>query len=145
MRTIALVVATWLLAGCYAYSPLATDAARGGADIRVALTDAGARELASYLGRDVETVDGRLVASDSAGLTLSVRTTTTSSGVESYWRGERVLIPAAVVASTQVRRLSRTRSALVAAGIVAGAAAIGTAATVSTRGSRGGRGDRPPG
>jgi hypothetical protein len=132
-----------VLAGCYTYA-VPQGALRGGTRIRVGLTDAGSDALAGYLGRGVESVEGTyLPDSDSAAVVVAVTTTTRGNGVESYWSGERVSIPRTAVASIRERRLSRSRTGLTAAAVVAGVVGLGSAFGSAISGG-GPHGNPPP-
>ena len=107
--------------GCYRYVPLATPQPQTGTHIAALLSDSGAAELADYLGPDVTSIDGRLVNSSPDELQISVSTIVVRGGGESFWKGEMVCVPRRLVSGIQERKLSGSRSGLVATiGLAAG-------------------------
>ncbi len=117
--------------GCYGlYAPETSTLT--GRDLELMLTDSGSAMLIPRVGASVEAVSGRLLT-DSAGVySLSVESTRRRDGVENGWRGERVDIPHALVASLAERRFSPARTTLFAGAI--------TAALVVIKGIFGGSG-----
>lgn len=112
MRVETLIAAACLTAGCYNYSPLTQPTPEPGAYVSVTLTDAGAVDLARYLGPSVFVVRGRYVGTDDRGLVVSVASVELTRGDAIAWAGERVTLPNDRIASVQVRQLSKRRSAL---------------------------------
>jgi hypothetical protein len=138
MRIIPLVAI--LLCGCYVNVPLTTrpDA---GERVHVSLTDQGSLDLAQYLGRNIGSVDGRLVDGNDSALTVSVSQVTSRSGEENYWKGETIKLPRRTVATVEGRKLSFWRSGLIGGALVGGLAIlVGSGIT----GNSGGRTVPPP-
>ncbi|HET7551800.1 MAG TPA: hypothetical protein VFK04_10950 [Gemmatimonadaceae bacterium] len=138
MRIIPLVAI--VLCGCYVNVPIATTPDPG-QRVHVSLTDQGSVDLARYLGRNIGSVDGRLLDGNDSTLTLSVEQVTDRSGQEAYWKGETVKLPRQTVATVQGRKLSFWRSGLIG-GALLGALAIVVGSEIG--GSSGGRGTPPP-
>ena len=111
--------AALLLCGCYASYPISMAQARPGTKLRVALTDAGSDSLARYLGPGVESVDGKLLRSSDADLSLGVSQISMRSGIDQYCKGEAVVLPKYSVATVEERKLSKPRTFLLAGAIVA--------------------------
>ena len=140
MRAFFPVLAAVLLGGCHVNVPLASPVPAAGHRVVVRLTDRGSLEMARHVGPSVAELDGRVVAADERQLTLSLVSATTWRGIPSYWSGEEVVVERDYVASMSERRLSRTRSWLLTAGIITAAL---VAATVGGLGGKegGGGGD----
>jgi len=138
MRLVPLVAL--LLCGCYVNVPLSTTPDPG-ERVHVLLTDQGSVDLAQYLGRNVASVDGRLLAGNDSTLTLAVSQVSTRSGDEDYWKGETVDLPRHTVATVQGRKLSLWRSGLIGGALVGGLALI-VGSGISGNGS--GRPSTPP-
>jgi hypothetical protein len=116
-----LAAALLVVAGCYRYVPLATPQPQTGTYIAALLSDSGTAELADYLGPEVTSIDGRLVSSSAEELQISVSTVVARGGGESFWKGETVRVPRRLVSGIQERKLSGSRSGLVATiGLAAG-------------------------
>ena len=109
--------------GCYSYVPLQT-APGPGEEARVRLTDLGSATLAPRIGNGIIAIRGRLLAADSASLTLSVVGVTNRQELEDPWTGEKVVVPRIYVLGFERRTFSTTRSALLAGGVVFGGAAL---------------------
>ena len=136
-----------LAGGCYNYQPVALTPAgtQAGMELVATLTDSGARALAGYLGPEAQAVRGRSLGFDDAGLRLSVTAVETVRGEELTWQGETVTLPRPFIATTQIRRLAKGRTAMLVG--IAIAAIIGTAAGFALIGSAdspGQGGGRPP-
>jgi hypothetical protein len=127
-----------LLCACYVTTPLVSTRPDPGTKLRVQLTDVGSDNLARYLGPGVTTVDGRLLQNSDSALALSVTQVAMRSGQEQFWKGEQVELPRASIAAVQERRLSKTRSVLLAGGIVAALLSLKISGAVGGSSSRGG-------
>ncbi len=138
MRLVPLVAI--LLCGCYVNVPLSTTPDPG-SRVHVLLTDQGSVDLAQYLGRNIGSVDGRLLSGSDSTLTLSVAQVTSRSGDENYWKGETVNLPRHSVATVQGRKLTFWRSGLVGSALVGGLAIIVGSGII---GNSGGRTTTPP-
>lgn len=109
-----------LLAGCYVYKPVGMTSPPNGRNVRLTLTDAGTANLAAELGPSIEAVGGRFTSDSGDAYLLAVSDTRKRNGVEIDWRGEQVSISKSLVATLQQREFSRTRTAAVTAGVIAG-------------------------
>ena len=130
-------------AGCFNYVQVPSADARLGTEVRVALAERGVADLTRFVGPRASTLDGRLVARSDTALTLAVTAITRTTGVEETWPGDQVVVPATAVASVQTRRVSRSRTGLLIAGVIALAAVVGAAFAAVEDVNRGGT--RPPG
>lgn len=142
--TLLLPLAAWSLVGCYAYLPAATvpggDAALAGRTVRVTLTTEGTRRVEPALGAGVVEVEGVLERAWPDSVRVAVRQVATQPTVGG--RGERfassgstVTVPRAAVAGLQVQQLSRSRSAMLAAGVAAALATVASLVSASFGGS----------
>ena len=109
-----------LLAGCYVYRPLGQSTPPAGHQLRLTLTDSGTANLAAQLGPSVEAVGARLLQDTPDAYVVSVIETRKRNGVEMSWLGEQLSISKSVVATVHRREFSRTRTALVSVGTIAG-------------------------
>lgn len=138
MRVMPLVAI--VLCGCYVNVPLATTPAPG-ERVHVSLTDQGSVDLAQYLGRNIGSVDGRLLDGNDSTLVLSVSQVSTRAGEDDFWKGESVTLPRRSIATMEKRKLSFWRSGLIASALVGGLAII---AGSGITGSSGGETVPPP-
>jgi hypothetical protein len=142
MRVSTVLAAACLSAGCYNYSPLATPSPDPGIWVAVTLTDAGAVELAPYLGPNVFVVRGRYVGDAEQGVRIAVSSVELVRGDQVDWKGEQVTLPKIAIASVQVRQLSKRRSALLVGvgltGLVATTAAFALNGGANSAGAPGG-------
>jgi hypothetical protein len=121
MRVVPLIAI--VLCGCYVNVPLAT-VPPPGERVHVALTDQGSVDLAQYLGRNIGSVDGRLLDGNDSTLVLSVSQVSTRGGEDDFWKGESVTLPRRSIATMEKRKLSFWRSGLIASALVGGLAII---------------------
>jgi len=143
MRTTVVIATACLTAGCYNYNPLTTPNPEARTYIAARLTDSGSEDLARYLGPGVFVVRGRYVGEDDRGLLVAVSSVEMKRGDEVSWAGETVALPASYIASLEVRRLAKGRSALLVGvgvtGLVATAAALtlnGSSSPISSSSKR---------
>ena len=106
--------------GCYVYQPLNGGTPPVGEQVELTLTDSGRVALGSQLGPGVLRVDGLLRQVGDGAYEIGVYHVSTISGATANWAGERVRVPIADVSQAGIRKLSRTRSALVAAVVAVG-------------------------
>lgn len=144
--TLLIPVAAWSLVGCYAYLPATSvpggEAAFAGRTVRVTLTADGTRRVESVLGAGVVEVEGVLERATADSLQLAVRRVATATREQFASTGASVTLPRTVVARTGVQTVSRTRTALVAAGVAALVASLASLVSASSGGS--GSGDTGP-
>ena len=128
MRTRAFAVVLFVVVpGCYKYVPVEVSGPPPGARAHVVLSDAGVVEMARWVGPSTRVIEGDVVTANGEGLTLAVRRVERRDGIEEYWKGENVTIPRGAVATSTERKLSRSRTALFGAGVIAAALALGQA------------------
>jgi hypothetical protein len=133
-----------LNAGCYYYQPMQTAAPEPGTYLQIMLTDSGTSHFWPYLGPDVGDLRGRLVTADPKALALSVESVEQRHGQVLSWKGETVTLGREYVARMNERRLSKSRTVLLAAGSVAGFIAALTAFSHFGVGAGGGNGGGQP-
>jgi hypothetical protein len=118
------------LTGCYSYRPLWSGEPAPGSVITFGLTDRGRVALSDRLGPGARNVTGLLTSATDSAYVVSVRTVTYIEGDRvAKWNGEPVDISKHDISGVAERQLSKSRSWL-AAGIVAGALALGTAIVI---------------
>ena len=121
MRNLAWTAALLLGAGCYSYARTPAGAPVPVGPVRVTLADSARGALAPQIGPAGAVLQGQAVGTAPDGsLSLAVTQVTRANGVDEFWRGERVHIPAAALTRIEVRRFDRRRTALLAAGLVGG-------------------------
>ncbi|HLB11170.1 MAG TPA: hypothetical protein VK617_16655, partial [Gemmatimonadaceae bacterium] len=112
-----------------------------GTKLRVSLTDLGADSLARYLGRGVETIDGKLISTTETGVSLAVTQVSTRSGQDQFWKGETVVIPRSSLGTVQARRVNKLKSLLLSGAFVV---ALTTLRLTGVVGNNGGTVGNPP-
>jgi hypothetical protein len=145
-QCLALVATAAALQACYKYVPVETPAAvPTGSEVRAELTDSGVVAVASQVGPSVFRIDGRLVSKTDQSLVLAVGAVTSRrTDIEQLWNGERVTIPESAIGSLQARKISASRTALTAGGLLA--AVVGLYVAFDPNGIFGGGGGKgPPG
>jgi hypothetical protein len=129
-----------LACGCYTSVPIQLAAAPPSTKLVVALTDAGSDSLARYLGPGVETVSGKLLQNGDNGISLAVTQVTMRSGAEQFWKGETVALPKYSIGTVQQRQISKPRTILLSAAILAAAFTVKLSGVGSSNSGR-----QPPG
>lgn len=100
------------LCGCYGYVAPPRGASLAGREAQLSLSDSGAVILASAIGPAAEAITGRVVVDTGSAYIIALSTVRRRDGDETTWRGERVLVPRAVVTDASQRRFSPSRTAL---------------------------------
>ena len=124
MKVAALGVVAVLNASCYTAVRIAGNEARTGRRVELDLTDAGTVEMARQVGPRIRTLTGDVTALTDNELVLALRAVSDVRGIETFWAGEQVTVPRASIGTVAERRLSRGRTALFSAGMLAGLYAI---------------------
>jgi hypothetical protein len=106
--------------GCYEYTSTALGHVQPGQTVHVVLSPSGSAALASTIGANATTLDGRILRGDSGELTLAVTQIERSVGPEEFMRDESITVPAQNAESVTVRRLDRPRTFLTIGAFVAG-------------------------
>ena len=115
MRRMSVVAASLcVVAACYDYHPLTAPSPAEGSYVAATLTDAGSADLTRYLGPDVFVVRGRYLGTGDGGVVVSVASVELKRGNTVPWAGETIVLPHDAVASLDVRRLAKGRTALLA-------------------------------
>jgi hypothetical protein len=117
-----LLVVMGLNTACYVDKPLATTPTAG-QNVSLLVSDQGRVSLGPQLGAGVHVVEGRLASVEGDDFLVNVSRVRPLKGPPSNWTGEQVRIRRGDVAVFQERRISKSRSLLVA-GIAAGAVVL---------------------
>lgn len=112
------------LTGCFHYVPVGSSAVPSGTEVMVGVTDRGRVELTPVVGHGVRNIGGPLLESTDSSLVLSVTSVQYIDTRDlAAWPGERMELRREFVTDVRERRISRSRTgilaALIAAGIVA--------------------------
>jgi len=136
-----------LFVGCYSYAPIRTSSApREGDELRVELTSEGTQEITRYLGPRVTALDATLVRVDpDSTFVLRVIALRFVDGTSYPFSGEDpVPVSHSLIASTERRTLSPSRTVVASAGLVAGLIAVASAALHTGHVAPGGGPSGPP-
>jgi hypothetical protein len=121
--------------GCYEYVPVDSPSTSAvGKLVELKITDPGRVSLAPRFGPGLDRVEGRLVAERQNELTLSVLSVTSLEGENTKWSGESVSLDRGFIRTVSSRRLSTTRTAILA--VAAGAVLYFTAGRALTGGGK---------
>ena len=112
MSKLLLCGALLMSVACYRYVPAGDIAPRTGERARLELTDQGSAEMARLLGPGPLAVLGNVIAADDVSITLGVQAVEFRRREEQFWVGERLVVPRTLIARTERRQLSRSRTAL---------------------------------
>jgi hypothetical protein len=111
--------------GCFHYVPAAPATLPAGAEVSVGVTDGGRTALAETVGPDVLRIAGTVVESTDMALVLSVQSVAFAQlPVPAQWAGERVEISRDLLSDVRQRRISTTRTAVMAGIVTAAAVAV---------------------
>jgi hypothetical protein len=136
-----------VLTGCYTYLPLTSgDTPPAGEAVALEISDAGRVGLSDRFGPGLLRVEGRLTSGSAQEYALNVNRVSFINAPASRWSGELVRIERGFIGRVELRKLSRTRTALTVGTVVlvVGAVFIGTDLFGFFEGTRGDP-DEPPG
>jgi hypothetical protein len=108
---------------CYSYVPV-TGTPVPGQELALVITDGGRVALTDRVGPEVDQLRGTLVGRTDSSYTLAMSQAVTLRRESIKWTGESVNVSSAFVASVREKRLSRSRSWLVAGGATAAVVAF---------------------
>lgn len=94
------------------------------ARMQIILNDQGRAALSDRLGTAVDKIEGDFVAMRDDAYVIQTYKVMQLNGNSTHWNGEQVSIAKQHAAGFQLRRLNAVKTTLVAAGVVAGIAAI---------------------
>src|SRR5262249_50827005 len=112
-----------LLGGCYGYYPVTT-AAPVGREVQITLTDSGSVVLARQIGQGMDAVSGRVTGDSAYSILLALTSTRRRDGGDVDYKGERLAVPRALVATVEEKRFSRARTTLFSGAIAVALVAI---------------------
>jgi len=120
------VLAAWslLLQGCYSSLPLQEGPAPTAQRVVLSLNDQGRAALSQQLGTAVDRIEGEILSENEGGYAVSVFHVSQLNGNSATWNGEHVTVAKSQISGFQLRRLNRTRTALLAAGVTVGVVAL---------------------
>lgn len=111
------------IAGCYSLRPM-EGAPQSGTTVVLEVNDRGRLELADRVGQSVERIQGTLQSVTDSGYVMRVQSVRYLNGQLSQWSGEEINVPASYVSRARQQVFSRSRTALLAAGIGAALVAL---------------------
>ena len=120
LHLVTLALAANLFAGCYAFVPTDFSAPEPGRTLRVDVSDSGRQALISRFGPGVEEVHGMALATSRDSMSLLVQSIQSRQG-SSAVDAQPVGLTPIDVSGVYERRLSRTRSLLLGAGVAVAA------------------------
>lgn len=120
---ILLLILPWVSA-CYTYQPISGVDPMEGRYVSAELTESGSAQLGRLLGLGVRTLEGNLTSLSEDTVGISVRVARQGNGIESFWTGERVVLPRQAVARISERKLSKGRTTALVVGAIASIAAV---------------------
>jgi hypothetical protein len=139
----------WVLAallptlhGCYEYTPLATSTPPSGQLVEFQISDQGRVGLSERFGPGLAEVQGRVVAEQGNEYIVNVFRVKQIGGESTQWSGETTRLDRSFVGSIKGRRLSKSRTAVIA---VAGLAVIAYFASSRATGGGSMTNDEPSG
>jgi hypothetical protein len=109
--------------GCYSTVPVASTP-QPGEILVMELNDQGRATLGPSIGSAARSVEGTLDAQTDSGYTVRVASVVYMNGTNNRWTNEPLTIRSDLVRELREKKFSRSRTALLAGGIVGGAVAF---------------------
>jgi hypothetical protein len=109
---------------CQTYAAMPFAQVRAGNNVRMTVTNEGSLAVAPTVGRNIQSVEGRVQSIDTSGVTLRVESVNRGTDVSERVDTAVVRLPVSGVSATELRRIDKRRSFLVAGLIAVGALLI---------------------
>jgi hypothetical protein len=122
-RVVACVMGTLCLA-CQTYSAVPFSGLRAGNNVRLTVTNDGSLAVAPQVGRDVQSVEGKVRSVDTTGVTLLIESVNRGTEESERVDTSTVRLRPGGVSAAELRSVDKPKSFLVTALIVAGALAV---------------------
>jgi hypothetical protein len=129
--------------GCYTYARVPLESVRPGETVQVRLTDAAGTRLVSDFGAYTRQLEGPLAREGADSLSISVMVGRAYNGVALEGVRQALFLGRSEVTEVRRRQLSRSRTALASAAVLAGFALLITS-VVQTADENPNAGDPPP-
>lgn len=144
MRFFSMIALAVVSSGCYQYVPLTPQAAAVGSQVRIELSDRGVVSVEPALGQSVTAVEGTVRGAAADSLMISLANVQRRGSGTQTWAGETIVLKPEEIRTVSERRLSQTRTTVVATSAITLAAA-GIIAIAKASGDAGGEsGNKPP-
>jgi len=121
MRKLPAVIVGTLCLSCQTYSAVPFAGVRAGNNVRLTVTNDGSLAVAPTVGRDVQSVEGRVRSIDTSGVTLLVEMVNRGTEESERVDTSTVRLAASGVKGAELRRIDKPKTFLVTALITAGA------------------------
>jgi len=108
---------------CYEYQPSSVSAIHRDERVHVVLSQDASASLASSIGPNATSLDGRVLSVDATSVRLAVTQIARAAGPEEFLKDEPIEVPRAGASVVTVRSFDRLRTFLAIGGLVAGAIA----------------------
>jgi hypothetical protein len=112
--------------GCYEYHTASPTDVRPAETVHVVLSSDASTALASTIGPNATSIDGRVLAVDSNRMRLAVTQIARAVGPEEFLQNEPIDVPTRGALAVTVRSVDRLRTALAFGGLLAGVIAAHT-------------------
>jgi hypothetical protein len=119
-RALALAIVAVPTAACYEYQATPADAIRPAQTVHVELTPGGTASLASTIGPNATTLDGRVLSVDPNRFRLALTQIARSVGPEEFLKNEPIDVPRSNALAITVRSVDRPRTLLAIGGLALG-------------------------
>jgi hypothetical protein len=133
-----------VLAGCYAYLPVATLQPAPGTNLSLVLSDEGRMQSVRQVGPYTMRIEGELLQATPEDFVVAVSDVVDIRGTRSKWTGESVSLPRSYVMMTYEKQFSRSKTVLLATAVAGGIVAIIAGRNLLGLGGSGNTGTTPP-
>ncbi|HJP86770.1 MAG TPA: hypothetical protein VJ852_12310 [Gemmatimonadaceae bacterium] len=105
---------------CQRYVPIELQPKAVGTNIRVSLNEGAASTSFAPIGSRIHQAEGKLLLATDSTLAIGVSAVMRTNGIEDAWNGDTVVFERSQVVDVEQRRISRSRTLLSLAALVAG-------------------------
>ena len=106
--------------GCYEYQASSLSSVKPGESVHLVLNQEGAASLASSIGPNAASLDGKIIRTSPTEVTVAITQIVRTVGPEEFMKDEPLSVPAAGATSVTVRSLDKPRTVLAIAAILTG-------------------------
>lgn len=144
MRCFPMIALAVVSSGCYQYVPLTSQAPPVGSQVRIELSDRGVVNVEPALGQGVTNVEGTVRGAVADSVTISLASVQRRQSGTQTWAGETLVLKPGDIRAVSERRLSQTRTTVVATSAITLAAAGIIAIAKAGGEAEGESGSKPP-
>ena len=120
MKKLVALIAGSLCLACQTYSAVPFAAVRPGNNVRLTVTNDGSLSVAPTVGRNVQSIEGRVMLADTSGITMRVESVNRGIDIDEPVDSSTVRLTPSGVTGAELRSIDKPKSLLVTGLVIVG-------------------------